>query len=506
MKDERKREIMNSFIKGIPKAQADETRPLYHFHAPSQWMDDPNGIIYYQGYYHLMYSCNPFSDSHRAGPEYKQEPTEEEWGKPGPHWNEGITGWGHARSKDLIHWEHLPMALYPSEDQGEFFCWFGSTMIRKDQTPICFYTSIGKKEGPIFGTTQWAATGSSDLMQWEKVTGNPVMPRSTNPIEVMRWCDPHVFTHGEKVYCLIGGKLDDPVSGVPVICLYEALNDQLTSWKYNGIVFRHPNHSLRSMECPNIFEMNGKWVLMLSPHGPLEYWVGQLNFETCHFEVEKMGYLDRGTHLYASNYMRDAKQRILLWAAIEGFSENVGWRGCLCLPRVLKLKKDNTLCLQPAEELAQLRKNKKYWPNVELCNGWHLQDEIANTAEIIFQTRGVKPFSLSLCNGRQSVFSLSWNGTHIGFGKEAEAFEISQPASFEVQILIDRTVIEVFINHSECYTGVIPSFGGRRSMRLEGEETLEPLEIFELDASDIFTYSYGTWKDGRFISNGKEIG
>src|SRR5215471_17102201 len=73
----------------VPGALADPSRPIFHVTSPAQWMNDPNGPIYYKGYYHLFYQLHPFSD--QSGPKY----------------------WGHVRSRDLVKWEHLPIALAP---------------------------------------------------------------------------------------------------------------------------------------------------------------------------------------------------------------------------------------------------------------------------------------------------------------------------------------------------------------------------------------------------------
>src|ERR1035438_3659613 len=82
-------------LAGIPIAEADPERPIYHFHPPSNWTNDPNGTIYYKGWHHLFYQINPFAS--RLGSQH----------------------WGHARSRDLVNWEHLPIAIWPSADKGE---------------------------------------------------------------------------------------------------------------------------------------------------------------------------------------------------------------------------------------------------------------------------------------------------------------------------------------------------------------------------------------------------
>src|SRR5438552_13308335 len=92
---------MSSIAQAAGAAAADSRRPLYHFHPPANWMNDPNGPIYHQGYYHLFYQHNPYG---------------EQWG----HMH-----WGHARSRDLVRWEHLPIALWPSADKGEEHCFSG---------------------------------------------------------------------------------------------------------------------------------------------------------------------------------------------------------------------------------------------------------------------------------------------------------------------------------------------------------------------------------------------
>jgi len=101
-----------------PRAQADPLRPIFHVTSPAQWINDPNGPIFHKSFYHLFYQLDPFSDK------------------------SGIKYWGHVRSRDLTKWEHLPIAIGPSGDQGEESIWSGSCTINGKGEPMIFYTSI----------------------------------------------------------------------------------------------------------------------------------------------------------------------------------------------------------------------------------------------------------------------------------------------------------------------------------------------------------------------------
>src|SRR5579862_8016439 len=103
-----------------PRAQADPSRPIFHVASPAQWMNDPNGPIFYKGYYHLFYQLTPYSDE------------------------SGVKYWGHVRSRNLTKWEALPIAIAPSGDRGEESIWSGCCTINGLGQPMVFYTSIGR--------------------------------------------------------------------------------------------------------------------------------------------------------------------------------------------------------------------------------------------------------------------------------------------------------------------------------------------------------------------------
>ncbi len=124
-----------------PLVAHDPNRPIYHFRPPAYWMNDPNGTIYHNGYYHVFYQFNPYADfSHDIH-------------------------WGHTRSKDLVHWEQLPVAIPPSYDLDESGVWSGCMAINEEGRPVAFYTSVGVGRKRPF--QQRATVGDDDLLTWQ---------------------------------------------------------------------------------------------------------------------------------------------------------------------------------------------------------------------------------------------------------------------------------------------------------------------------------------------------
>ena len=157
---------MRSVEAAIAKASADPNRPVYHFHPPAYWNNDPNGTVWYKGWHHLFYQYNPYAAV---------------WG----HMH-----WGHARSRDLVSWEHLPIALWPSTEKGEEHVFSGAATAGPDGRPWLFYTSIGQR-----APEQWLAMPEDDdLIAWKKHPANPVLTTGIHgTLEVNEWRDPFLL-------------------------------------------------------------------------------------------------------------------------------------------------------------------------------------------------------------------------------------------------------------------------------------------------------------------------
>jgi len=321
---------MGSVQNASERAAKDSARPQFHFRAPGNWMNDPNGPIFHRGYYHMFYQHNPYGDG---------------WG----HMH-----WGHARSKDLVHWEHLPIALWPSEDKGEKHCFSGCAALNAKGEPMIFYTSIGHPKPHC-----WIAIPEDqDLIRWKKFEGNPILTEESPGIPYYDFRDPFVFAHQGRTYMVHGGNLNKAKGGQAVVSLYEAENPELTKWKYRSILFQHPDPKVVNIECPLFFPMNDKFVLITSPHRACDYFIGSFDPAAGKFTSEHSGMLDYSDQFYAPNTLVDDKGRRILWGWVRGFKEKRGWNGCLSVPRILSLE-GGKLIQRPAAELAALRTDEK---------------------------------------------------------------------------------------------------------------------------------------------------
>jgi len=332
-----------SVAEAAKRIGADPRRPQFHVLPNAQWINDPNGPILHGGYYHMFFQHNPYGDG---------------WG----HMH-----WGHARSRDLVHWERLPIALAPSLGQGEEHCFSGCAVVTRGGQPLMLYTSIGPKKSAGDAADQWAALGSPDLMTWKKHPANPVLSESLHGDQkIYDWRDPFVFEQGGRTFAVLGGNLNKAAGGQGVVALYEAENDELTKWKYRGILFQHPDADVVNIECPNFFQLDGRWVLIVSPHRAVEWFVGDFDPDAGKFSWKTRGKVDPSDQYYAPNGLVDAAGRRVLWGWIRGYPEGRGWNGALGLPRVLGVDKQDQLTQHTLPELTGLRTNAGEWKDLEI--------------------------------------------------------------------------------------------------------------------------------------------
>jgi beta-fructofuranosidase len=431
-----------------PRAQADPARPQFHVTSPAQWMNDPNGPLYYKGYYHLFYQYAPFSDS--GGPRY----------------------WGHARSRDLVKWEALPIALWPSAELGESEVWSGCCTVNGLGEVMAFYTSIAAGTSAGNHAEQWAAIGDGDLMTWRKSPANPVLTEALHDgKKIYDWRDPFIFHCEKKVFLVTGGNTNEGRGGGAVVNIYEAQNPALTQWKYRGVLFHLPPGA-RTAECPNFFQVGDRWVLFVSPYGKVEYFVGDFDAETCRFRPHTQGLADCGPNFYAPNTMQVPDGRRIVWGWVTGFPGGRGWNGCLSVPRILSVSADDRLQQAPAPQLSKLRGRLVQQRNATVSGeGMTFRLPSTNALEISADlTLGsAESIELSLQNegDKTAPIIMRFSATEFTMPDTHAALDpVKKPGEVKLRLFIDRSVLEIFVNQTVCATKTITPLGEAPLLRL----------------------------------------
>lgn len=323
------------------QVESDPARPRYHLTAPAHWMNDPNGPVYANGAYHLFYQHNPYA----------------------PDWGE--IHWGHVVSRDLVSWNHLPVALAPSTAAGEAHCFSGCVAISGAGEPTLLYTSIRSDRSPYEYAELWGAAGSADLRTWRKLDTNPLLTSASHgELQVRDWRDPFVWQEASRWYMVQGALLPDERGAV---LLYES--PDLRGWTYRGVLFADPDApSGRSWECPNVFPLGDSWVVLVSDWTCVRYFIGAFDSARGTFEPHDTGLLDLGPHCYAPNTLVDPAGRRLLWGWIRQ-AHGEAWNGALTMPRVLTLDADGALRMHAADELTTLRRDHQRLTDIPVPSG-----------------------------------------------------------------------------------------------------------------------------------------
>ncbi|MCK5129986.1 MAG: glycoside hydrolase family 32 protein [Clostridiales bacterium] len=424
----------NEEIQKHKRNDNDNYKLNYHFSPITGWINDPNGLIYYKNKYHAFYQYNPYSAK---------------WGP---------MHWGHAMSDDLIKWEHLPIALAPSEDYDLEGCLSGSA-VELDGEIVLIYTGTAKDD-----IQAQCLAKSSDGIVFKKYGGNPVIPQY--PVDGSRdFRDPKVWKHKDKWYMAIGSAKE----GRGKILAYRS-ND-LISWQYLGVALKSVKKDNCVWECPNIIPVKDKHLMILSSISKTEaedecvFYVGDMDYHSGQFTAEYKNKLDYGTDFYAPQVFYGSSDRIIMigwmgnWKG-ERVTERDGWEGAFTLPRDLKII-DNRLYCAPVGELKKLRHNHTEYLDIEINSSHRIKKTFGNCIEIltVFDNKyelnnyaGINIYFSDnekvsiLYDNRKNFVSIDFDINGKNSYKELDASQL-RGKEMVFNIFIDVSSIEIFINN-----------------------------------------------------------
>jgi beta-fructofuranosidase len=452
---------------------ADPLRPIYHFLAPLGFTCDPNGPLYYQGEYHLFFQFNPRL-------------------REGSSKFDGLC-WGHAKSKDLVHWQDLPIAMRPDTPYDRNGVCSGNTVINDDGVPTAIYTGkiVDQAE-----TYTMMATSTDGLINWKK---RMVIDKPPYPGTPVNW-DSQVWKDGSGWYLLTGGRSGERGAAL----LWSSPN--LIDWTFRKVIYSTSRYG-GYWEFPYLIPLGGKYVLLVGSDG-VKYWLGSYNKEEFVFTPDspEAEVLDPG-RIYGTNvHMLDTHgpggtPRRLLFGWVTGGTTTrtvPSWNGLTSLPRVLTLE-NGRLVQRPIPELEVLRGRHVHLEDKLVDNPAPglLKDFNGDALEIIadFEPNGVtaKRFGLKLLmSDDEKQYALAYydvgsgdfgtDGTIQG-GKHQTSAHLLPGQSVRMHIFVDRSVLEFFVGGRTVTERYYPDHRGQRlDLFAEGGKVaLASLDIWNMD-------------------------
>jgi len=471
-------------------------RPQFHFSPPAHWMNDPNGMVYYKGEYHLFYQYYP--DSTVWGPMH----------------------WGHAITKDLVHWQHLPVALYP-DSLGYIFS--GSVVVDQNNTSglqkgiekplvalFTYHDIIKEKAGAADFQYQGMAYSTDKGRHWKKYEHNPVIKNQGTK----DFRDPKVFWHQASKQWIMTLAVANRVE------FYRSIN--LKEWAFAGTFGKEAGSHGGVWECPDLFEIKAdktgesKWILIVSvgtggPNGGsgTQYFVGNFDGNTFINDnaAETVYWLDYGPDDYAGvtwSNVENRKHLFLGWMSNWNYAQTVptkSWRSAMTVPRTLTLKKVSTgyrLFSNPVKNLESLRTSSQKisgFDKMNIANGLYelnlafdseastaddfgveLSNSKNETVRVGFDKK-LNQFYIDRSNGGDHSFSATFTGKNA-------APRLLNSKTVKLQLLVDHSSIELFADDgSVSMTAVLFSgelLTGLQLYHQNGQASLQQGMLYQL--------------------------
>lgn len=435
--------ILHAITQNRPRALADNHYPQWH-HAPvTGLMNDPNGFIQFAGQYHLFYQWNPLACDHT------------------------FKCWGHWTSFDLVHWRHEPIALLPDEEYDRNGCYSGSAVEQDGMLRLCYTGNVKFADG---SRTAWQCMATQNADGTFSKQG-PVLPLPEGYTGHVR--DPKVWQHNDRWYMVLGAQ---DLQHRGKVLLFSSTD--LQQWHSHGEIAGYGHSGLEESgymwECPDLFPLGEEHILICCPQGlprearrflntyPVVWMRGHFDYVHATLDYGPLHEVDSGFEFYAPQTMmsEDGRRLLVGWMGVPDGEEmsqptcEQGWIHQMTCLRELSWH-NGTLYQRPLRELTTLRGEMHQWQgNTLSLQPAELSFEIASGSEMALDFAGVLTLTVNsdgLQLARPSLQSAEmhhryWRGTVRS-----------------LQILIDRSSVEIFINDGEgvMSSRFFPSYPGQ---------------------------------------------
>ena len=430
-------------------------RPAFHFTPYIGWMNDPNGFSFYKGQFHLFYQYYPY----------------------GLGWNS--MHWGHAVSKDLLHWEYLPAALAPENKYDSFGVFSGSSIELPDGQQLLMYTGVTKNNDK---DTQLQCVATGDGINYKKFAGNPVIGKNLFPegFNSQHFRDPKIWRAADGSYYCISVSCKNDGNGA--ILLFHS--PDAFSWSYEGVLLENKGNIGKMWECPDYFELDGKDIILISPQNMLPqqdkymagsrtaYFCGKFDLEQKKFIPDFDAPVDSGIDFYASQTVKAPDGRTILIGWMQNWDTsnltdrgNRNWFGQMSTPRELSLK-DGKLIQKPVKEIESYRTASTTLNDVTV-DGDFLPENL--TGRIIDMELTIRPkenkslnsFTINLAQSEEYKITLEYKADNhtLVFDRSRTEMRnalcsqsicrVSDSQELKLRILLDTYSAEVFVNDGQ---------------------------------------------------------
>ena len=410
---------------------------ILHLKAPGNWINDPNGFIYYKGQYHLFYQHFPYA----------------------PVW--GTMHWGHAVSDDLVTWKHLGVALFPTKDYDRNGIFSGSAL-EKDGKLFLYYSAVRylkEQSGNIHQAEGVIETSQSMIISedgfhfdnWkDKKQIIPVIrdPKIADSADTR---DPKVWEENGRYYMILGSTENHQAGRLVLFSSEDGL-----SWKYlSQCTNAHYGHT---MECPDLFQIDGKRVLIGSPMGIQEDGKEYANHSVCAFAdfdpgtgkltvADKYEYVDYGGDLYApqSNVDKEGRRVMIAWMRMPepvNGPDGQPWNGMMCFPREIRIQNEK-ICFYVHPEVW------KYFQEAESAekvlkegSALYIKADMKEGESLSIGGFDLEMKQGCICTDRQNVFV-----EDSRYRTKSSTPYVGEKA--QLDIFVEPNLIEIFVNQGQ---------------------------------------------------------